>query len=120
MDATVSRFGFSGPSTRFQPTTSRVCTSALQHRMPPPSMHFTRQRMPEAGTTMVPPVCARYTALTTTPPSSLIRMDTALKRISVQAKAKVGHNHNAPDSWLRSSQERDHCADFLGKRDLAG
>ena len=61
------------------------------------------------------PVCARYTALTTTPPSSSIRMDTALKRISVQAKAKVGHNHNAPDSWLRSSQERDHSATSSGR-----
>ena len=42
--AIASRSGLPRPSVRFQRTKSRVCTSALQHRMPPPSMHFTRQR----------------------------------------------------------------------------
>ena len=40
----ISRSGLSRPSARFQPTKSRVCTSALQHQIPPPSMRFTRQR----------------------------------------------------------------------------
>ena len=35
------------------------------------------------------PVCARYTALTTTPPSSSILTDTGSRRITVQPKAEV-------------------------------
>src|SRR5215813_3976427 len=62
MAATVSRSGLSRPSARFQPTKSQVCTSALQHQMPPPSMRFTRQPWPQGDTTMVRPVYDRFTA----------------------------------------------------------
>jgi hypothetical protein len=56
-----------------------------------------------------------YMAPITTLPSSSIRTDTALKRISVQAKRKVGHNHNAHHSWLRTCEGRDHCVTSSGR-----
>ena len=56
MDATALRSGSSRPSTRFQPTRSRVCTSALRRRMPPQSMHFTLLRCAQVGKTTVRPV----------------------------------------------------------------
>jgi len=44
-----SRSGFFLPSARFQQTKSRVCISALQRRMPPRSMRFTRRRCARGG-----------------------------------------------------------------------
>ena len=66
-----------------------VCTSALQHQIPPPSMRFTRQLWRQAGTTMVRPVYVRFTPPTTTPPSSLIQTDTESRHITVQPKPEV-------------------------------
>jgi hypothetical protein len=43
---------------------------------------------------MVRPVCARYTALITTLPSSSIRTDTGSRRITVQPKPEVSPNQN--------------------------
>src|SRR5580704_3491484 len=96
MVATASRSGLSRPSARSQPTKSRVCTSASQRRMLPQSMRFMRRRCALVGATTVHPVCARYTAPITTPPSSSIRTDTGWRRITVQAKPEVSHNQNDP------------------------
>src|SRR5215472_8418509 len=93
MAATVSRYGLSRPSARFQPTKSQVCTSALQHQMPPPSMRFTRQPWPQGDTKMVRPVYVRFTAPATTPPSSSTRTDTGSRRITVQPKPDVSYHH---------------------------
>src|SRR5262249_22993020 len=88
-DATASRSGSSRPSARFQPTKTRVCTSALRHPMLLPSMHFTRRHCAQAGITTVRPACARFMDLTTMPPSSSIQTDTASRRTTVQPKSEV-------------------------------
>jgi catechol 2,3-dioxygenase-like lactoylglutathione lyase family enzyme len=55
---------------------------------------FTRRRWPQAGMIMVRPVCARYTALITTPPLSSIRTDTGSRRITVQPRPEVSYNQS--------------------------
>jgi hypothetical protein len=77
-------------------TKSRVCTSALRQRMPRQSMHFTLRRCAQVGKTTVRPVCARFTGPIITLPSSSIRTDIGLKRITVQAKPEVSPNQNDP------------------------
>src|SRR5690348_10411952 len=71
--ATASRFGLSRPSTRFQPTKSRVCPSASQRRMLPPSMRFMRRHWPQADGITVHPVYVLSTAPTTKPPPSSVQ-----------------------------------------------
>ena len=91
---------------RFQPTKSRVCTFVLPQRTPLPFMRFTRRRCALAGMTMVRPVCARYTALITTLPSSSIRTDTGSRRITVQPKPEVSPIKMTHSPWLPSSPKR--------------
>src|SRR5215831_5475649 len=111
MAATVSRSGLSGPSARFQPTKSRVCTSALQHQMPPPSMRFTRQRWPQGDTTMVRPVCVRFTTPTTTPPSSSIQTGIGSRRTTAKPKLEVGHIQNEELTFGSIHETRESVSD---------
>jgi catechol 2,3-dioxygenase-like lactoylglutathione lyase family enzyme len=64
--------------------------------IPSLSVRFTRRRCVQVDTTTVHPVCARYTAPITTPPSSSIRMDTGLRRITVRAKPEGSHRQHGP------------------------
>jgi catechol 2,3-dioxygenase-like lactoylglutathione lyase family enzyme len=54
---------------------------------------FHAAAMRSGGTTMVRPVCARFTAPITTLHSSSIQTDTGLRRITVQPKPDVSYNH---------------------------
>ena len=52
---------------------------------------FHATAMAAGGTTMVRPVCVRFTTPTTTPPSSSIQTDIGSRHISVQPKPEVSH-----------------------------
>ena len=102
---------------RFQPTKSRVCTFVLPQRTPLPFMRFTRRRCALAGMTTVHPVCARYTARITTPPSSLTRTDTGSRRITVQPKPEASHVQNDHLPRLQSGHHEPRAAFHPPSRD---
>ena len=71
---------------RFQQMKSRVCTFALQPRIPLPLTHFTRQHFTLAERTMARPLCGRDMLLITMPLLSSIPTDIGSRRITVRAK----------------------------------
>jgi catechol 2,3-dioxygenase-like lactoylglutathione lyase family enzyme len=53
---------------------------------------FHAAALASGGTTTVRPVCARFTARTTTPPLSSIQTDIGSRRITAQPKPEVSHS----------------------------